>query len=324
MMSEGNDALDERRRRVLEKGLDQYFSAYDSSQALASELIQRQKHPTDALILLCARLDALASDALGEESSHRKAFSRFVTNYGGERKLFDAVSIPDLNYEIGYHRWRLHGIIPAPGRLHRFGRLDDPLLHLIEDCGLPITVTEIGIMLDTLARILERSFRAKARQASSKARTVPVAQLKDLIEAAAKKSRLRQVAGRLPGAIVPLLDSVRVSNILYERFRCESIHGAKVRIDAKRFFSEQNVYWKPIYPIYLGKTYELIEFPASFLLDCLRACIRGYRAHLLAKKRVPHAIYFHGFEDADFRSTLEFLDVESISGGGVVGLKLQR
>lgn len=311
---------DDNARRAFQKGLDKYLSTYDSSQALATDLIQRQQHPIEVLILLCARLDALASDARGDDVSNKRAFCRFLTDYGGHRKLFDAVSIPDLYYELGYYRWRLEGTIPAPGRLHRFTDLDDPLLHLIEDSGLPLTLKEIGRLLDTLTRILAQHFHAQARQVASKPRTASAARLQSLIEDGAKRSKLRGVASRLPNALLPLISKTRLSSILYERFRCESIHGATIRIDAKRFFAESDVYWKPIYPIYAGRKYELVEFPGQFLLNCLRACIGTYRAHLLAKGRVPHAIYFHGFDD--LWSTLDFLDADSIPGGASVPLKL--
>lgn len=321
-MNDAVKARNDRDRRVLEKGLDQYFSAYDSSQALAAELVKRRQYPIDVLILLCARLDALASDALGDNTPHKQAFCRFVTNYGGHRELFEAVSVPDLYYEIGYHRWKLSGTIPAPGRLNRVSELDDPFFHLVEDSGLPITLKEIGRLLDTVTRILERAFRAKARQASSKSRISSASALKNVIEDAAKKSRLRQIASRLPQALLPLMNKTSMSNILYERFRCEAIHGASVRIDANRFFSEFEVYWKRIYPIYQGRTYELVEFPAAFLLECLKACIGAYRTHLLAKGNVPHAIYFRGFED--LLSTVHFLDSESMPEGGAVRLRLPK
>lgn len=317
-----NKPVDDRDRRALEKGLDQYFSAYDSSQELAVELIKRRQHPIDVLILLCARLDALASDALGDDTSHKQAFCRFLTDYGGYRKLFEAVSVPDLYYEIGYHRWKLSGTIPAPGRLNRVSELDDPFFHLIEDSGLPITLSEIGRLLDTVKRILEAAFRVKARQASSKSRISSVSALKNVIEDAAKRTRLRRIASRLPQALLPLMNRTSMSNILYERFRCEAIHGASVRIDTDRFFSESEVYWKPIYPIYQGRKYELVEFPAAFLLECLKTCIGTYRTHLLAKGNVPHAIYFHGFDD--LLSTVHFLDPESMPEGGAVRLKLPK
>lgn len=313
---------DDHDRLTLQKGLDQYFSAYDSCQALAAELIQRRHYPIDILILLCARLDALASDALADNLSQKQAFCRFLINYSGQRKLFEAVSVSDLYYEIGYHRWKLSGTIAAPGRLSRVTELDDPFFQLIEDSGLPITLEEIGRLLDTLARILEQNFRVKARQAMSKQRLSSIIKLKNIIEDSAKKSRLRKVADRLPQALLPLMNKACISSILYERFRCESIHSASIRIDAKRFFSESDVYWKRIYPIYQGRTYELVEFPAAFLLQCLKACIRTYRVHLVEKGKVPHAIYFHGFED--LLSTVKFLDPESMPEGGIVRLKLQK
>lgn len=76
--------MNQRKNEVLESALDRYFASFDSTRELVSGFIAQREHPVETLILLCARLDALASDAAEGETSSRKAFTSFVTNYGGK------------------------------------------------------------------------------------------------------------------------------------------------------------------------------------------------------------------------------------------------
>jgi hypothetical protein len=82
--------------------LDRYFSIFESTIELADALIKEKRHAQEILILLCARLDALASDAASGEVHNSEAFTRFVTCYGGHRKLFESVSVGDLYYDLTY------------------------------------------------------------------------------------------------------------------------------------------------------------------------------------------------------------------------------
>ena len=125
---------------ILVDALDRYFAAYASTRELAAEFIAKRRHPVEILILLCARLDALASDAAKDGTSSRKAFTGFVTAYGGQRDLLGSVSIADLYYELSFHRWLLDGTIPKPGRLRVFSNVDEPIVHLLEDADLPLTL----------------------------------------------------------------------------------------------------------------------------------------------------------------------------------------
>jgi len=110
--------------------------------------------------------------------------------------------------------------------------------------------------------------------------------------------------------------------LLYERFRCEVIHGATVRIDTRRFFAEQGIYWNPWRSEYYGG-FELIEFSAPFLLSLLERCIDRYRQRLLAKGKIPPDIFFRAFPD-DVFSGLDFLDQTLLPEGGHVRLRIDR
>lgn len=306
---------------VLTEGLDRYFASFESTLSLVSELQRRRAHATEALILLCARIDALASDAAIEGASNRQAFVRFLAAYSQRRDLFQSVSVADLYWEIGYHRWRLEGTIKRPGKLHRYSIVDDPILHLFEDSGLPLTLTDCGRLLDTLTSALQRRFHVRPRQPRSKAQLADVMQLKQEIVDIVRTTRLRAIAPNLPKALGPLIESKRVASLLYHRFRCEAIHGATVRINQDNFFSRDDVYWEPLRSEYYGD-FELVAFPSTFLSDCLRACIRSFRTHLLHKGKIPPDIHFHAFED--LWSNVNLIDDTLLPESGEVRLKIGK
>lgn len=98
--------------KQLINALDSYFSGLNSSIELVQSLINARKNPIDTLILLCARIDALASDAQPNENSRKKAFIKFITRFCANHKKgsLAAVSVPDLYRELVLHRWMLDGI----------------------------------------------------------------------------------------------------------------------------------------------------------------------------------------------------------------------
>jgi len=114
----------------LAERLDRFFGLFQPTIELAENLIRSKANAQEIVLLLCARLDALASCLAREDQSSRQSFIHMLVNYSGHRGLMQSVSAGDLYYELGYHRWLAEGLIPKPGRLHRFSRLNDPILSL--------------------------------------------------------------------------------------------------------------------------------------------------------------------------------------------------
>lgn len=107
---------------------------------LAEDLLNAKSNAQEVVLLLCARIDALACCISHEHQSNRQSFASLLVNYAGHRDLMQSVSTGDLYYELGYHRWLIEGMIPKPGRLTRFSRVDDPIIHLLDRSGIPLTV----------------------------------------------------------------------------------------------------------------------------------------------------------------------------------------
>jgi hypothetical protein len=123
--------------------------------------------------------------------------------------------------------------------------------------------------------------------------------------------RNKEIAESLPKALRLLLDSMTVAAILYNKFRCQAIHGANVLMNKKKFFMATEPYWEPMRSDEFG-AYLLVEFPARFLVSVLRESITTYCKHLLAKGKLPPDVLFHIAED-DVLQLIEFLDVDAVA-----------
>lgn len=86
--------------KSLRAALNQFFQQYSSTIDVVNGWVQAKIHPQEILILLCSRIDALASGAASEDETSTRAFTSFVTTYSGKSTLFESVSVSDVFYEL--------------------------------------------------------------------------------------------------------------------------------------------------------------------------------------------------------------------------------
>lgn len=278
-------------------------------------LIQAKSHPQEILVLLCSRLDALASNAAKEDELRGKSFTGFVATYSGSSKLFDSVSLGDVYYELDYHLWVLPGMLEKPGRIRMFSRLNEPILRLLVDSEIALTLDGARHFMKRIQRALRKRYRVAPNQPGRKPPLAPAGQIEQVILDEFSRSRDPLMKSALPKAISPLLRSKTLGHILYERFRCEAIHGGRVLIEESRFFTEKEPYWMPMYSEFYGP-FQLIEFPAHFLAQLLSDCVRNYRKRLEKTRKVPPDVLFGMFSDG-LLGNLDLLDETLLPRGRV-------
>lgn len=298
---------------VLIEGLNQFFAQYSSTQKLVDHLIKAQSHPQEILILLCSRIDALASGAAREDDPSGRSFADFVRTYGGQSKLFDSVSVGDLYYELDYHAWLMPGMIEKAGRIHTFSRLNDPMLRLLVDSEIPLTLQDCRALTKRIQQALRRHFRVNPNQAATKPELASVAEIKRVIVDEFARFRDLDTKRALPRAVSPLVDSKKLAQILYLKFRCEAIHGGHIEIDEERFFTEKRPYWKAVRSEFYGP-FRWVEFPAKFLASLLSNCLSNYRKRLERTGKIPPNIHFQIFPD-DIFQRLDLLDEALLPSG---------
>jgi hypothetical protein len=292
--------------KELKRGLDQFFDQFSSTRELVDSLIQAKSHSQEILILLCSRIDALASISTIEDEASGKSFMGFVTTYSGKSKLFESVSVGDLYYELDYHLWLLPGMLEKPGRIRLFSRLNEPILKLLVDSEIALTLEEAQRLIKRIQRALRKHFRVAPNQPLTKR---PLASTNEVEQAVLAEFGGRQDSVRkllIKKAFAPLISSKTLGRVLYERFRCEVIHGGRVLIDESKFFSQKEPYWKPLYSAFYGP-FQFVEFPAQFLASLFSDCLQHYKKRLEATGKVPPGIHYAIFSDAQL-SHLNLLD----------------
>ena len=274
--------------------LDEFLNLFRPSIDLAERLIAAKSNPQEIILLMCARLDALASTIASEDQANRAAFISLLVNYTGYRDLMRSVSVGDLYYELGYHRWIAEGLIPKPGRVHKFSDLNDPVIELLDRSGIPLTVDAAERFLARAMRALVANFRCRPGQPRAKAGIVKPGEVIAAFEAEFRRSVDAELRQNLKTAFQPLLDKKTVAAILYDRFRNSAVHGVRVDLDEMNFFAAQEPYWKPLYSEYYP-SFRFLMFPAAFLVKLLRNCLGTVRQHLAATQKLPPDVHFHIF-----------------------------
>jgi hypothetical protein len=284
---------------ILSQALDRYFGQFSSTSQLVERLINAKSHPQEILILLCSRIDALASAAAIEDDPRAQAFIRFVSTYSENRKLFESVSAGDLFYELDYHLWLMPGMLEKAGRLHIFSRLNEPVVKLLVESEIPLTLEEALGLIRKIQRGLRKHFRVGPNQRRDKPEVgSPDAVRRAIVDEFSTRGA-KATGEALKKALDPLISSKTLARILYEKYRCGVIHGGRVRIDEQRFFSETSAYWTPMYSEYYGP-FQFVEFPASFLASLFSACIQNYRKRLEATGKVPPDVHYEMFPEDPF------------------------
>jgi len=306
--------LGAKRRSVAEKelkeGLASFFDSFSPTLELTDELIKSKSHAQEILILLCSRLDALASSVAREDTPRMAAFTHFVTCYGRHRAFFESVSAGDLYFDLASHRFRLPAIIDKPGRPVAYSRDDIPMIELLWESGLPLTETDGERLLTRIIRGLQTRFRVIPGQPNTKPLRAKAESITQTMVEAFRRSRMRDVADTISKALEPLLRANTLAAILYHDFRCEAIHSGGVYLDERRFFTEDRPYWLQGESEFVGR-YLFVQFPAKFLARLVRDCINTYRNHLASKQRLPVSVFFRIFEEEGL-DKLELLDEDTV------------
>lgn len=285
--------------------LDRFFSVFQPTIGLAENLIRSKENPQEVVLLLCARLDALASCLACEDQSNRQSFIRLLVNYSGHRDLMESVSAGDLYYELGYHRWLAEGLIPRPGRLHRFSRLNDPVLSLLDRSGIPLTVKAAELLFTRLMRVLTTSFRCCPGQPTRKSTVGKPQLITTKVLAEFQRSKDKVLLQELGQALQPLLETKTLAGLLYEKFRNSAIHGAWVELDEENFFLASQPYWEPLYSPYYPP-FMFVKFPAPFLVELLLNCIKTLKQQMMATGKLPPDVHYHALGPDS--NDLRFLD----------------
>ena len=216
-----------------------------------------------------------------------------------------SVSLGDLYYELGFHRWLAEGMIPKPGRLHRFSDLDDPIISLLDRSGIALTSEAAQQFFTRIMRVLNANYRCRPGQPRRKPTLAKPKSITAKLEAEFKSGRDATLSKQIGEAVQPLLERETIAGLLYSGFRNNAVHGARVELEEAMFFRASEPYWQPMYSEFYPP-FMTVKFPGPFLLELLRNCLRTLKGRMLATRKLPPDVHFHVFGSGV--SDLQFLD----------------
>lgn len=210
-------------------------------------------------------------------------------------------------------------MLEKAGRLKIFSQLNEPILRLLVDSEIPLTLEQAQRFIKRIQKTLRKHFLVAPNQPKNKKPLATANEIKGIVANAFKGKRSGVSESALRKAVDPLISSKTLARILYQRFRCESIHGGRVAINEPRFFANTEPYWKPMYSEYYGP-FQFIEFPAQFLVLLLSDCITNYKKRLEKTGKLPPSVHFEVFSD-DPLSHSNLLDTSLLSKGRIASPK---
>lgn len=275
---------------------------------LLDKLRHEREYPMEYAILACARIDAVAH--LARSGDSRRRFVEFVSSYGELRGTMGLVSVPDLHSALLGYALIVPAMIESPGRIREFSPEDRRFVDLIWNSKLPILPQAIEEFLAFVLGELERSYRVRPRQPKRKASLASVSEIQHRLEERAATYRGGLFAEAV-GAVLALMRDFVLGNILHREVRSASIHEHSFFLDAKRFYAEPDLYWESFTrdPLMEAPAGLSVRFSAAFLMELLSGTTEAYKAELMARRRVPLAMFLDWF---DVMTEAAYIDSDSV------------
>jgi hypothetical protein len=262
----------------LEKALRHYYDTID----LVDYLLREKRNAQEIILLTCSRLDSLANILSRTTTTQKTSFIQFLSKFSGESKFFNKVSVGDLyNYLYYYGSLAEEGLIERPGRIRRFGKDSDDFLLFIEWSNIPVTAMTIRHLSHRITKILETSYRVKLGQKLSKQY---ISSVKEVEETILKDFKIPPPE-IMKKSVSHLLERFKISSIFYEKYRCGVIHGFKIQLSEKEFFSK-SVPYHGAYDYLYGTIFN-IEFPGKYLRELLYKSLNTLSSYIKTRKKLP-------------------------------------
>ena len=297
--------------------LDEYFSIFDPTIELAEELISAKTNPLEVLILVCARIDALANATSVAGTPQTRAFIEFLARFSGHKKRFSEISAGDVYMYLSYYSFMAEAMIGSPGRIRVFMREDESIVQFVDRSGVPLTATDCEKLFARGLKALRKHHRVIPGQPHRKPLTCPIPKLNSTL-ASALTSRDTVDEAKIATALSNYLRDMSLASILYKKVRSGIIHGAEVPINEEKFFKEALPYWEP-YEFEFGE-FLMVDFPANFLLNLLKEGLKRLRRQFVASRKISPTIFWSVFAD-DGLSYLDLLNEDLLEDIPPLGLR---
>lgn len=302
---------------TIEVRIENFFSIFNPTIELLNKFTKTKSYHQEFILLVCARLDALANIAF-RNNSRRENFINFLDCYSGYREDFSMVSVGDLYAYFAYQLTVLPYELEKEGRLAIFTsdwqKTEEKFARLVWEVGLPITQKAIRDFIKNLMSAMKAKYYVLPKQRNQDQILCSKEELINVLSEAFKAidSKIYELIQKNSKYLANLIEDFKLSSLLYTNYRCSIIHELYIEGESKFFYKNiGNLYWEHMRNSFVKPELTLtVQFPANFLLKILQTGINNYKKKLLDTKKLPIELYR---DICDFTTEEEYLDMSTVS-----------
>jgi hypothetical protein len=296
--------------------LSKFFSSYKWKVKFLKNLAHERKAENEIILLVCCYLDQLGGCLFPEDGSSRLNFERILSTHSGESEEFSLISVADLALDLLWMAERAFHTIAKPGRIQLASDDLKPLIKFMDQSGMALTERPVRRLFASLFDTLKTNFRIHPYQTENKKSYGYEDVVINLIISCPTLGRIG--AKITEESAKNLVREYTYKSILYREYRCKAVHeAAGIYVDTKKFWKMQRPYFVEVSTFWFPRSAFKLEFPCSFLVECLETCVKCAEKAIIGKGLLPLPIWNAICNFDEF----EFLDVERI--GEVKPIKLR-
>jgi len=301
------------------KRLSRFFDLYKKKVKFLKGLSKKRQGADEIILLVCCYLDQLGGCLFPKEESSKRNFERMLFDHSGERDEFSLISLGDLSRDVLYMAETSSYMIPKAGRVQL--QIDElkPLIKFVDQTGIALTEKSVRKLLLALYDSLKSNFRIHPYQTKKKNcygdRELVI---NSIINCAGLKRLGAEIT--LENIKKNLIEGYTYASILYRDYRCKAVHEAGgISIVPKKFWKMKRPYFIETSSVFFGHPVFILEFPSTFLIECLETCIECSEKAIKGKGLLPPDIWSAICDFEDF----EFLDETGIKEAKPIGLRIE-
>jgi hypothetical protein len=297
--------------------LSKFFDSYRQKVNFLKNLACKRKAENEIILLVCCYLDQLGGCLFPEEESSKCSFERILSKHSGENDEFALLSIPDLAFDILWMAEFASVTIPKPGRIQLLANNLKPLLKFTDQSDIALTEESVRKLFVCLYDSLKSNFRVHPYQTKNKSSYGSEGDIRSIITC----PELRKIGANITEkSAKELVKEYTYASILYREYRCKAVHEVTgIHLDTSKFWNTKRPYFVEVGNDWLPELIFKLEFPASFLIECLETCVKSTEKAIIGKGLVPHLLW-SAICNLD---ETEFLDAKGMEEAKPIKLRIE-
>lgn len=292
--------------KKVKKDLSDFFNYYRNKVKFLNRLARGRKTEEEIILLICCYIDRLGNCLFSTAGSSKRSFDLILLTHSGEKETLNLISISDFAFHLLFMAEAAVFLVPKPGRIQYLHEEFKPLIKLADQANIPLTRISFRKFFLALYSRIKLKYRIHPYQTNRK---LSYGSEDELIDFILTGNELKRAGATITDTSLKcVLKEYSYLSILYRDFRCAAVHeAAGIFIETRRFWTSQIPYFTKSTHAFFHESVYTLEFPAAFLLRCLKTCISGVEQAIIGRGLLPLSIWntICDVEDDEFLDTTE-------------------